>query len=291
MTALTRVTLSFCGVGVLERAERIVQWDEKSLRSVPELRVRHSCARPRCGKRRAELGVDKRTPSIGRARALESLALAPESWRRWIEYGATALETHRRRVWRASIQSSSEQRPTPGSADAQALHTIYKTFDGRKHAFEVLASLVTGRILSSSTSTYMTGWLTSPSGDGGVDFVSPLDVGSGRARAKLVILGQAKCILPSTSISPEQLARVVARLRRGWVGAYVTTGVFSKAAQEEMRADEYPVVLVDGRRLADEVRAIAYETHGGDLARFLEQVIASHASKVTHRRPEEILLA
>lgn len=35
---------------------------------------------------------------------------------------------------------------------------------------------------------------------------------------------------PQTSISPDQVARVVARLQRGWLGVYVTTGVFSQQA-------------------------------------------------------------
>jgi hypothetical protein len=282
--------VEFCGLGILERAERVVQWDEKKGRSFPN--YVYDIAILDLGSENEELDWEwvnaRRAP--GADGLTQSLGLAPVSWRRWIERGGTALATHRRRVIRGSIQAGSEQRPTPGSSDAQALDTLYKTFDGHKHAFEVLASQVVGRILSSGANTYVTGWLTSPSGDGGVDFVSRLDVGSGMARAKLVVLGQAKCILPTTSVSPDQLARVVARLRRGWVGAYVTTGGFTRAAQEEMYTDEYPVVLVHGKRLVEEVRAMAYETYGGDLRRFLEEVIASHAGLVTHRRPEEILL-
>jgi hypothetical protein len=41
-------------------------------------------------------------------------------------------------------------------------------------------------------------------------------------------------VAPGSSISPDQVARVVARLRRGWLGIFVTTGAFSKQAQVEV---------------------------------------------------------
>jgi len=49
---------------------------------------------------------------------------------------------------------------------------------------------------------------------------------------------------------------VVARLRRGWIGAYVTTSFFTEVAQREMVADEYPLVLVPGRAVAEGVEKL-----------------------------------
>ena len=45
------------------------------------------------------------------------------------------------------------------------------------------------------------------------------------------------------------VAQIVAQLRRGWVGAYVTLGAFSEVTQREVIDDEYPILLVPGRRV------------------------------------------
>ncbi|MBB3044227.1 restriction endonuclease [Nocardioides soli] len=105
----------------------------------------------------------------------------------------------------------------------------------------------------------------------------------------MVVLGQAKCILPSSSVSPEQVARVVARLRRDWLGVYVTTGSFSRQAQVEIIDDQYPVVLISGGTLAAAVRQMAQANDGGDLEALLESTIDGHGTVATHRRPEEVL--
>ncbi|WP_252274565.1 restriction endonuclease [Nocardioides sp. LMS-CY] len=105
----------------------------------------------------------------------------------------------------------------------------------------------------------------------------------------MVVLGQAKCILPSSSVSPEQVARVVARLRRDWIGVYVTTGSFSRQAQVEIIDDQYPVVLISGGTLAAAVRQMAQANYGGDLEALLESTIDGHGTVATHRRPEEVL--
>ena len=90
--------------------------------------------------------------------------------------------------------------------------------------------------------------------DGGIDFVSRLDLGSGFSKSSVVVLGQAKCIKPSSSVRGMDLARTVARLKRGWIGVFVTTGAFSVRAQQELLTDQYPIVLIDGTRLVQEVR-------------------------------------
>lgn len=59
-----------------------------------------------------------------------------------------------------------------------------------------------------------------------------------------------------SSISGSDLARVVARLQRGWLGVFVTTAVFSDQSQLELIEDKYPIVLINGRRLAQELQQI-----------------------------------
>ncbi|MBO0885744.1 MAG: restriction endonuclease, partial [Mycobacterium sp.] len=68
-------------------------------------------------------------------------------------------------------------------------------------------------------------------------------------------------------------------------------GVFSRQAQIEMIDDRYPIVLVSGRRLAEEVRRTAYANYGGNVQRFLDTIVDEYSSAITHRRPEEVLNA
>jgi hypothetical protein len=80
-------------------------------------------------------------------------------------------------------------------------------------------------------------------------------------------------------------------LRRGWLGLYVTTGVFSKQAQVEVISDQYPVVLVPGKTLSEEVREIPAASSDGDLQKMLAALIREYPVAIMQRCPEEILHA
>jgi hypothetical protein len=281
--------LEFCGLGLLERAELIVQWDDREQRSYPNYVF--DIAILDLGSEEEQLDWDwisaRRDPSRIDA---DTLRLAPSSWRTWVREGDVALPKIRRQVARNRLRSAREQLPHPSSPEHGVLQTIYRKFDGRKASFEALASSVAGRVIGADGGAYTPGWLTTPSGDRGIDFVGRLDAGSGDSITHLVVLGQAKCIKPSSSVSAEQLSRVVARLKRGWIGAYVTTGTFSRPAQLEMVEDDYPVVLIHGLRLSQEVRLMAYENFGGNVERLIEAAAQGHPQLIAHRRPEEILM-
>lgn len=183
----------------------------------------------------------------------EALQSAPLAWRHWVISGDAALETSRRRVFGATIRSPSEQ-VRAGTADDNSLcEQIYTFFKSKAnaYAFEGLASWVASRVLGQGSSR---GWVT-PRVDGGIDFVNRLDLGTGFSKTVVVVLGQAKCIKPGTSVAGIDLARTVARLKRGWIGVLVTTGSFSVRAQQEVLTDQYPLVLINGVRLAQEVRS------------------------------------
>lgn len=281
--------VEFCGVGIIERAERLVQWGGRAHKTfvnyvydiaLVDLTVEDDAVTWEWIKARRDKTVS----------AEKTIELAPEAWRQWVEHGNAALHRLRRRVARAKVVKPKDQRPTKGSADSADLDLVYRYFDGKKHDFEAVASAVTARILRGSGGGYLEGWLTSRSGDGGADFVGRLDLGSGLALTSLVVLGQAKCVKPDTVISADQIARVVARLRRGWIGVYVTTGFYSEPAQMEMVEDQYPILLVNGMVLVDELRKMARDDHGGDLIACLDDILNGHSAVITNRRPEEILL-
>ncbi|MFD9595579.1 restriction endonuclease [Kitasatospora sp. NPDC059973] len=281
--------VQFCGVALIERAERVVQWGGPARTTftnyVFDLVVIDLTAEG------DTLDWDwitaRRDPEITDAEVLE---LAPAAWREWVKHGYSVLPKVRRRVARSQVVKVREQRPVPGSSVEADLQAVYRRFDSDKHAFEVLAAVVAAKVMRASGHRYNEGWLTRRSGDGGADFVGRLDLGSGLAGTKLVVLGQAKCIKPESLVSAEQIARVVARLRRGWIGVYVTTGSYSEPAQLEMVEDQYPVLLINGRDLLKELYEIAGKDHGGDLMSCVEDLLSSRSLEVLNRRPEEILL-
>lgn len=282
--------VEFCGVGLVERAERLVQWGgpdhETFVNYVYDLAMLDLCDE--------DDKVDwawiaaRRDPQLT---AEEALKLAPRAWCDWAKDGHSVLPRVRRRVARSRVVKIKDQKPVTKSPESKDLDVIYHHFDGRKHAFEAVASTVAARVLGQGAS-YLEGWLTRRSGDGGADFVGRLDVGQGLAGTSLVVLGQAKCVKPDSSISAEQIARVVARLRRGWIGIFVTTGYYSEAAQVEMVEDQYPIALVNGLALARELRSMANQDHHGDLPACLDHILGVHgpSTLITERRPEEILL-
>ncbi len=281
--------VEFCGVAVIERLEHVVQRDPQSGRSFPNIVLDLAVLSSDHSDQIDMRWIDDRRQ--GELSAEEALRHAPKSWRRWVEEGRSAVPLVRRRVLSSKVKSRADQMPEAGSVDEAVLERIYRAFDGKKHSFEMLAARVTGEVMQGSGATYQAGWLTRAGGDGGVDFIGRLDVGSVGANTPLVVLGQAKCVVPGSSISPDQVARVVARLRRGWLGVFVTTGVFSKQAQVEVIDDQYPVVLVDAKQLTETVVRMAAQSFDADIDALLDSVVNDYAVEITQRRPEEILHA
>lgn len=279
--------VEFCGAAIIERLEHVVQRDPESGKSFPNIALDLAVVSG------GEVdGVDMRWIDDRRDDSLtaeEALRNAPDAWKKWVAKGRMAIPGIRRRVLASNVQSAAQQQPESGTPDHDLLQQVYAFYDDRKHAFELLASRVAAAVLTESGGRYREGWLSRSSGDGGVDFIGRMDMGSTRAHTPVVVLGQAKCILPTSSVSAEQIARVVARLRRGWVGVYVTTGSFSKQAQIEIIDDQYPVVLIPGGVLVESVRRLAAENYDGDVAALLQSTLDDYGTSVTHRRPEEVL--
>ena len=104
-----------------------------------------------------------------------------------------------------------------------------------------------------------------------------------------MVLGQAKCEKIDSPTGGNHIARTVARLKRGWIGVYVTTSYFSEAVQREVLEDKYPILLVNGQMLAQAVQKIVHEQGLPDIKTFLENVDRGYGSQVMQRDPEEIL--
>jgi hypothetical protein len=215
---------------------------------------------------------------------------APESWRRWARIGSASLD--RRDVRRFLLPHAwpyEEQVPDEASPLGAVLREIYEKYDtDYRHGFQALAALVTQHIISEPGLTYQEGWVTPVGADGGVDFVQRLDVGSSMSSTQLIVLGQAKCRKPwprGGGVSAEELARVVARLRRGWLGAYVTTSFFTEPAQREMVMDEYPIVLIPGQRLAETAEQIRDARGFDSITSLLNWIDGQYERMVSKARP------
>ena len=146
------------------------------------------------------------------------------------------------------------------------------------------------RVFSASSAEYARGWVTPRTRDHGADFIGRLDVGTGFARTRLVVLGQAKCESLSAPTGGNHIARTVARLRRGSIGVYVTTSYFSASVQLEVIEDEYPIVLIHGRQVAEVLLQMMFERGLVEVHPILEELDAQYPSRISHRRPSEILL-
>lgn len=217
--------------------------------------------------------------------------LAPASWKSWIRKGHEALPTMRRKVHSSEIEPALSQLPSPGSRESVALQLIYEFYTKKKHRFELLASRVVMSHVNRHGGKYLEGWVTKGSGDGGIDFVGRIELGSGFASTPIVVLGQAKCESPKTATSGIDIARTVARLKRGWVGAYVTTSYFSRPSQIEITEDQYPLIKINGLTLAQEALSLQQLAGQKSLSDYLQNLEAEYPTMLSARRPEDILRA
>lgn len=227
----------------------------------------------------------------------EAATMAPRSWGLWLEKGTAALDHPdvRRVVLRADVRTFDDQMPPKDGTLGKVLESVYRRYDGNyKHGFQALAALTTQLVLAGPGLNYHEGWVTPVGPDGGVDFVQRLDLGRGLSSTKLVVLGQAKCRKPwsrGNGVSAAELARVVARLRRGWIGSYVTTSYFTEDAQREMEADEYPIVLIPGRRVAEASEELRDTLGLASVDKFLDWVDGAYARMLgsSRARPADIV--
>ena len=274
----------FRGVGLIDRVERVIQVDR---REMPFVNYRFDCTLLTMKSENNALAWEwiamRRDPN----RSLEETLLgAPVSWRRWVEHGNQALDSVRQQLLTYRILSEVEQKPNPGSREADALDEVFLFYAGaRKHRFEALAERIAQWALGAN-GAYRMGWVTKASADRGIDFVGRLDLGTNVGPLRVVVAGQAKCQIGGSS--PAELSRLAAKLSRGWVGVFITTGYFSQQAQMELQDDGYPILLIDGRRVGE---LVARECIQGGISprELLEQVDATYEERINVRNAAEIL--
>lgn len=219
---------------------------------------------------------------------LETLRNAPESWKKWIKTGNQELHLIRRNVSFFDVVSQSEQKPTTKKRE-DLLEKIYRYYEKKKHEFEYLAMDVTARVINKNTknNNCIPGWITQKSGDGGIDFILRTDIGDGLlSSVKVIVLGQAKCTDPGKGVNGRDIARTIARLKRGWIGAFVTTSYFTENVQKEVIEDSYPLLMINGAKISEIVEIILFDERIS-----LEEYLTELPKKFNNRVaiPEEIL--
>ena len=218
----------------------------------------------------------------------ETMIYAPFSWKTWINKGSIELPLIRRKISSLSVIKAKDQFLKKGSDLGKNLHTIYTFFSSKKHVFEFLALKVTQYLFEESGANFVLGWVTQRSADRGMDFVARMDIGEGLSSVKTIILGQAKCEKVDVPTNGQHIARMVARLKRGWIGVYVTTSYYSTSVQEEIIEDQYPIMLINGMKLAETIDKIIHK-NGMKLIDYLIDLEKQYPSFLRNCRPEEIL--
>jgi hypothetical protein len=277
------------GLGVINSVELVTQWDNKLGRTFTNYAFDFTvlCIAAEHEKfewdwinsrRKKAFSLDFTNP------------VAPKSWRLWLKEGSNSLNKLRRRVSKLRLEKVVNQKPIPGSETDRILNEIYAFYADKKHSFEALAEVIAERVIDREYGIYQKGWVTQGSSDGGADFIGKVTLGSGFSKVELIVLGQAKCESLNTPTGGNHIARTVARLKRGWLGVYVTTSYFSDSVQREVIEDKYPIILIHGLRVAEEVAKIVYDSEVySSIDDFLIEMDTAYPSRLKQRQAEEIL--
>ncbi len=238
--------------------------------------------------------TDRRNPKLSKRNQLRN---APESWKKWVNEGEACLETVRQKILGYSIATPKEQLDELLPGHIKILDAIIKHYktDRNETKFEALASLAAEEYFGELR--YTRGWITPQSGDMGVDFIGrydfhhpevPQPLGTVLGTTSFLVIGQAKCRFHDKAEVARDIARVASRLQRGCIGIYITTATFSRSVQHEVSLDEYPMILINGRQLADLVASYIKRT-GKKLTEVLSEQDQWCVDNIKHVPPRSIL--
>lgn len=248
---------AFRGVGILKKTHVRQQYQANSERVFSNFLFEITLIRLPSQGLNWEWINDRRDSSLSPE---QSLRHAPESWKTWVNEGEGSLYKVRQKILHYAIGSRKEQYAELKQGHKDLLLSIIKHYkeERKESRFEALASLVAAEFFGEER--YTRGWITPHSGDMGVDFIGRYDLrhaeipdppGTVLGRTSLLVIGQAKCRLIDKSEMAVDIARVASRLQRGQIGIYITTGTYKRSVQEEVAIDDYPIILINGRHLAD----------------------------------------
>lgn len=221
--------------------------------------------------------------------AEETNQYAPQSWRDWIGAGVGNLTKVRREISGPKIVRYVEQLPNSGSTEFRLLTKIYEIYTNSMqiHNFEALAMEVTRKVIEENGASFIPGWLLPKSDKYNEDFVLRMDIGRDiLTGVKLPIIGHANCVHPTQVIIHNDIKHLYEIVKSGWAVAYVTTSFFSESVQKEAFSSAYPIIMINGRKIAQVVHD---ELFANKLS--IEEYLDSLEKLYTfrNRNPEEII--
>ena len=241
-TKKNRGMIKFSGLCVLDALE--TTWYEDQGNPIKNVRCHLSILD-------AETVSLKWLHSRARATDIESLnRYAPDVW---LDY--TTGRTRRLLLWRNLIRKTTEQLPQDGSHDEVLLQQVHGLTPVEFECF--CKSLLQDLAARSGVQHNIKG--TRMVRDGGFDFFGRFTLPP-PLHYEVDFKGQAKRYKKSNAVGPEDVSRLVARLQRGEYGIFITTSYYTKAAQEEVFEDNYPVRLFTGRDIVVFIRLLGLVT-------------------------------
>jgi hypothetical protein len=197
-------------------------------------------------------------PTVSRAWVREVLAgdfdgpACPQAWREWIEG-----RVYRPLLARRTTVVRSRAAQTPDDRDGLAiLGAIREWFAPDPHRFESCA-VELWRMMAPSTGQVE---MTPRSRDGGRDAVGEYLLGPAADRVGLDFALEAKCYGLGNGVGVREVSRLISRIRHRMFGVFVTTSYFNVQAYDEVRIDDHPIVLINGRDIVDALRNHGYTT-------------------------------
>jgi len=196
----------------------------------------------------------------------------PIVWRRYKKGDTVAID-----IWHPRIRSTSSQLPDEGSDDDLLLQSLtnLQPFDFERVVVAVFRE-------NREVTHHIEG--TRPTRDGGFDFFGNF-VLQHPLNYAIDFRGEVKKFARTTCVTPKDVSRLVARLRRGEYGLFVTTSYFTEQAQKEVLADSYPIHLIAGAELVKMLRYLNLAEGSEIREAWLDSVLTNRSSGRSAARP------
>jgi Restriction endonuclease len=193
------------------------------------------------------VGLDWLRSRVGATSKQSLLDGAPAAWTDYIRG-----RTRRRKLWKRQVRSKESQLPKADSSDHGLLQQLIEL---TPRQFEAAIVALFQEMKTVEHSITQTRYVNDSGFDFFGTFTMPPPLGY-----EVPLRGEVKRWQQGVGVG--EVSRLVARLRRGEYGVFVTTSYYTRQAQEEVLEDAYPVKLfagIDIVRLLRELNLLAHE--------------------------------
>ena len=175
------------------------------------------------------------------------LSGAPAAWCDYVRG-----RTRRRQLWKANVRSTEAQLPRAGTPDDSILQQLTRLSSKQ---FEAVIVALFQEMKTVEHSITQTRYVNDSGFDFFGTFTMPLPVA-------YVVPFRGEVKRWKQGVGVGEVSRLVARLRRGEYGIFVTTSYYTRQAQEEVFEDAYPIKLLTGIDLVSFLRELKLVRNG-----------------------------